>query len=324
MATLLRQGLQKTHSAFRPATIRSYDSMFRLFLAFTIFMKVNILAITALSLIAYLQFLEANHVSAASMSNHLSAIKAKLALFGLPLHPFADPRIKYFQKAMTLHRPLKVTLKKIIDIRTLQLILTACDSTYMGQVFKAVYSIAYFSFLRISNLVPHSITTFSPLYHLARADIIFAPPGLQIIVKWTKTLQSRDAIKILKIPSLGSNPICPVNAVKNLLQITPGSRNDPLFQYKTPKGWVPLTDNQVRFHLKLILKKLGLQDSNLTFHAFRRSGATHAFNSNVQIQEIQSHGTWTSDCVWKYITLDHDASAQVALAFQKQLHIPTS
>ena len=198
MATLLRQGLQKTHSAFRPATTRTYDSMFRLFLAFTIFMKVNIFAITPLSLIAYLQFLESNHISVASMSNHLSAIKAKLALFGLPLHPFADPRIKYFQKAMTLHRPFKVTLKKIIDIHTLQLIVRACDFTYMGQVFKAVYTIAYFSFLRLSNLVPHSTTLYSPLYHLARADIIFAPPGVQIIVKWTKTLQSKKCHKNLK------------------------------------------------------------------------------------------------------------------------------
>ena len=324
MAVLLRKGLQKTHLAFRPATARSYDSMFRLFLAFIIFMKINLHVLSPLSIIAYLEFLETNQVSAASIANHLSAIKAKLALFGLPLQAFTDPRIKYFQKAMTLHRPFKVKLKKIIDIKTLHLIIRACDSTYMGQIFKAVYTIAYFSFLRLSNLVPHSAKMFSPLYHLARADILFASPGLQIIVKWTKTLQARNVVKILKIPSLGTNPICPVTAVRNLLRISPGGRNDPLFQYKTPKGWSPMTDNQVRTHLKVILKKLGLQDANLTFHAFRRSGATYAFNSSVNLQEIQSHGTWTSDCVWRYITLDHNTSGQVALAFQKHLHIPTS
>ena len=146
MATLVRQGLQKAHLAFRPSTARSYDSMSRLFLAFTIFMRVSVQAISPLSLIAYLQFLEFNQISAASMANHLSAIKAKLALFGLPISSFADPRIKYFQKAMILHRPFKATLKKIIDIHTLQLIVRACDFTYMGQVFKAVYTIAYFSF----------------------------------------------------------------------------------------------------------------------------------------------------------------------------------
>ena len=175
------------------------------------------------------------------MSNYLSEIKAKLALFGLSIHLFSDPRIKYFQKAMILHRPFKVALKKIIDIHTLQLIVRPCDFTYMGQVFKAVYTVAYFSFLRLSNLVPHSVKLFSPLYHLARADIIFASPGMQIIIKWTKTLQSRDVFKILKIPSLGLNPICPVKAVKNLLAVTPGHRNDPLFQYKGSKGWLPLT-----------------------------------------------------------------------------------
>ena len=135
--------------------------MFRLFLAFTIFMRVNVFSLSPL---AYLQFLETNQISAASMSNHLSAIKAKLALFGLPIHPFSDPRIKYFQKAMILHRPFKVVLKKIIDIHTLQLIVRACD-----------FTVAYFSFLRLSNLVPDSVKLFSPHYHLARADVIFAP-----------------------------------------------------------------------------------------------------------------------------------------------------
>ena len=126
----------------------------------------------------------------------------------------------------------KPALKSRIDIDTLHLLVRACDSTYMGQVFKAVYTLAFFSFLRLSNLVPHSVKKISPLYHLARADIIFAKPGLQVIVKWTKTIQDRKSVKILKIPALGSNPICPVTAIKNLLKITPGSNNSPLFQYK--------------------------------------------------------------------------------------------
>ena len=265
-------------------------------------------------IIAYLQFLESNNTSGSAMANHLSAIKAKLSMLGISIQAFLDPRIKYFQKAMVLHRPFKVQLKKkIIDIDTLHLIVRTCDSTYMGQVFKAVYTLAFFSFLRLSNLVPHSV-----LYHLARGDIIFAKPGIHILIKWSKTLQSRNTVKILKIPMLGANPICPVTA------ITPGSKNDPLFQYKHPKGWAPLTDTQVRRHFQSVLQKLNLHNSNITFHAFRRSGATYAFNSNVALQDIQSHGTWTSECIWRYITLDHQASDQVSLAFQKHLYDPTS
>ena len=310
--------------AFRPATDRNYTSMFRLFVAFTVFMKLSIFHLTPLILIAYLQFLECNQFSPSAMANHMSAIKAKLSLSGISIRFFDDHRIKYFHKAMILHQPFKVKLKKTIHIDTLQLIVRACDSMYMGQVFKAVYTLAYFSFLRLSNLLPHTTAQFSPLYHLARADIIFAHPGIQVLIKWSKTLQARNVVKILKIPHLGSNPICPVTAIKNLLAITPGNNNSSLFQYKTSKGWVPLTDTQVRRHFRLVLKKLNLATSNLTFHAFRRSGATYAFNANVDLQHIQSHGTWTSECVWRYITLDHQGSDQVAATFKKQLYIPTS
>ena len=242
----------------------------------------------------------------------------------VPIHIFQDPRIKYFQKAMILHKPFKVQLKKIIDINTLQLMVRTCDSTYMGQVFKAIYTLAFFSFLRLSNLVPHSARAFSPLYHLSRGDIIFAKPGMHVLIKWSKTIQARNTVKILKIPILGANPICPVTAVKNLLAITPGTKNDPLFQYKTLNSWAPLTDTQLRRHFHLILKRLNLHTSNLTFHVFWRSGATYAFNSNVALQDIQSHGTWTSECVWRYITLDHNVSDQVSLSFQKQLYVPTT
>ena len=88
MNSLIKQGIQKTHMAFRPATSRNYESMFRLFIAFTIFMKINVCKLSPLALVAYLQFLETNQTSASAIANHLSAIKAKLALLGLSVQPF--------------------------------------------------------------------------------------------------------------------------------------------------------------------------------------------------------------------------------------------
>ena len=82
-------------------------------------MKLSIFKLSPLVVIAYLQFLETNNTSASAMANHISDIKAKLILFGMPVQIFNDQRIKYFQKAMILHQPFKVHLKKIIDIDTL-------------------------------------------------------------------------------------------------------------------------------------------------------------------------------------------------------------
>ena len=194
-------------------------------------------------------------------------LKTKMTLCGLSTASFQDQRVKYFLKAITLHRPFKVKLKTVIDIDTLLLIARACDFIYMGQIFKAFYTLAFFSFLRLSNFVPHTAASYSPLHQLARGDVIFAPPpppGLLLLIKWSKTIQARNAVKILKIPSLGDNPICPVKAIKNLLSITPGASNSPLFQYKTKMQWKPLTNNQVRRHFALILEKITI--AGLQYH----------------------------------------------------------
>ena len=118
----------------------------------------------------------------------------------------------------------------------------------MGQIYKALYLVAFFSFLHISNLVPHSIQVYSPIHQLAQGDLIFAPVGVHIITKWTKTLQSRDKIKILKLPSLGSNPLCPVSSVKALLLLVLKGKDLPVFQVKSNLTWCPLTDTKGRRH----------------------------------------------------------------------------
>ena len=43
------------------------------------------------------------------------------------------------------------------------------------------------NFQLIYNLAPHTKKAYSPLYHLARVDILFAPPGIQLLLKWSKT-----------------------------------------------------------------------------------------------------------------------------------------
>ena len=202
-------------------------------------MQVSLVSLQPMTIIAYLQFLASNGLSSPTLANHLAAIKANLSLYGIPTLIFQDPRIKYFQRAVTLRSSFKPALKSVIDIDTLQLLVRDCDSTYMGQVFKAVYTLAFFSFLRLSNLVPHSIKTFSPLYHLARGDILFANPGLHIIVKWSKTIQDRKSVKILKIPDLGSNPICPVMAIKICLKSHLDQTTHPCFNIRLPLSGFP-------------------------------------------------------------------------------------
>ena len=72
---------------------------------------------------------------------------------------------------------------------------------------------------------------------------------------------------------------------------TPFCDNMILFQVTTRCGRTPLTDSVARKHLKQVSIMLNTPKI-LTFHDFRRAGATWAFRHGVPVQEIQAQGTW--------------------------------
>ena len=80
----------------------------------------------------------------------------------------------------------------------------------------------------------------------------------------------------------------------------PASSNDPLFIIPRSTNLVPLTDSVARKHLKNASIALNISPS-LTFHAFRRAGASWAFSHGVLLEHIMRHGTWKSDAIWTYL-----------------------
>ena len=170
-------------------------------------------------------------------------------------------------------------------------------------------------------MVPHSFTSFDLTRHLARGDIIFSHDMAIVLVKWSKTIQSRDKIARIQIPVLPGSKLCPVAALKCMLAMVPGSRDDPLFSICRQGHWLPLTDSIVRKHLKRVSCILSWQHLHITFHTFRRSGASWAFQHGVPMDAIKQQGTWKSDCVWRYIhTHNNKLSDPLLQAFR--LHLP--
>ena len=105
--------------------------------------------------------------------NHLAAIKAKLVVLGLNPSPLDHKKIKYYLRALKLNRPISVTSHNIITVHMLLKIVYQCDYLYMDKVFKAVFLAAFFGFFRLSNLAPHSLTTFDFTRHVAGRDVFF-------------------------------------------------------------------------------------------------------------------------------------------------------
>ena len=74
-----------------------------------------------------------------------------------------------------------------------------------------------------------------------------------------------------------------------MIRLYPVSDNEPLFVVPRAQSLVPLTDSVARKHLKDISYHLGVPKS-LTFHDFRRAGASWAFQNGVPLEHIMKHG----------------------------------
>ena len=176
----------------------------------------------------------------------------------------------------------------------------------------------YFSFLRLSNILPHATAGFDVTRHSCVGDVIFSFTGTIIVVKWSKTIQDRVSTATVVIPYLGNSPLCPVSAIRTMLSGGQSQTDKPLFQIQVSECWKDLTVSVARKHLKRVSSILALPRS-LIFHDFRRGGATWAFLKGVPTQQIQAQGTWSSSCVWRYINLPPSAASQVSRTFQAHL-----
>ena len=277
-------------------------------------MKVALKDMDVNVILSFCECLVINNCSVSMIANYLSAIKASFVLYNMSYSLLDHPRIKYFQKSMSINRPLAVTSQNVIDLSMLQQISQSCDQLNFPEVFRAIFLTGFFGFFRLSNLAPHSILTFDPSRHLTGHDLFFTRKLVKVLIKWSKTIQNRDVVQVISLPKVSNRTICPFRTLKALTKLYPMTASNSVFQISTSSGWQPLTDSRVRKALKSINMTLGLNPHFFTFHSFRRSGATFAYNAHVPIQQIKRHGTWSSECVWRYIQSDHVSGEALALS----------
>ena len=266
---------------------------------------------------AYLQYLTDNGVSVNMISNNLSALKATFIIHQLDHSVFQSQQISYFVKALKINKPLTVVQRNIMSLDTLKTLVSLCNTIPSGQTFKAAFLLAFFAFLRISNIAPHASGAFDASRHLTPNDLKVSKNFMNVTIKWSKTLQTRDRVHVITVPKLASPLLCPVRALQQAIALYNPAPHEPLFQVKTSKGWVVLIDSRIRKALAKLNVKMGFPPSHFTFHTFRRSGASFAYNSHMPLGSIKHHGSWTSDCVWTYIQANENSSRDIAASFAR-------
>ena len=157
-----------------------------------------------------------------------------------------------------------------------------------GHVYKAVFLLAYFGFIRLSNLVTASPSTFDSTRHFLWDDVIYCEMD-----------QSSTKYQVVQIPILSPSPLCPVSALKVLLASSPSSSSKPLFTLTYPNSQTLLTAPMIT--LSRLLSNMGLNPSHYGFHAFRKCAVFWAADHDVPLQNLQAHGGWSSLAIDTYL-----------------------
>ena len=101
------------------------------------------------------------------------------------------------------------------------------------------------------------------------------------------------------------------------LASVPTGKHLPLFQILIKDHWLPLSGFKARSFLKLAVTSIGLDPKRYTFHSFRRSGASLAFNHDIDLARIKQHGSWKSDAIWTYLRNKPKEASTIPTTFAK-------
>ena len=285
--------------AYRPSTTSAHRTHVRAYFAFLHIMDLPPTT-TLHNIMVFIEYLHQNHISHKVISAYLSSVRSMATLYNLPLHPFSHPAITRLLRSISLTSHFAPTPRGVFDIPTLYNISMSCDTRDDPHLYRAIFLVAFYGILRMSNIAPHSSKNFSQHHHFLRQDVIFGPPGAHLILKWTKTMQDRKAHHIIQLPTISNKYLCPVQALTALLKSRDLPPQAPLFASINPPH-PPIIDTHIRDALRAILLLRNISPVSHGFHTFRRSGATFAFDHSVPLQNIMSHGLWKSSAVWTYL-----------------------
>jgi integrase len=222
-------------------------------------------------------------------------------------------------RSLEINSPVAYKPKPILQANQLYTLIYVMQGHPLFLFYRLAVLIGYMGMLRISNVTQVSLKQFDNTRHLARGDLKTSSNGIEIVLKWTKTLQSYGQGAIVVLPAIPCSPMCPLTAFHALNLKYPVHHSDPLFSHIHNNKLSMVTRSKIQNLLQLAAKKANLQ--NITFHALRRSAASAAFKSGVPLEQIQAQGCWSSQAIWSYI--DPSAKAHILPQFFSHYFLST-
>ncbi len=142
----------------------------------------------------------------------------------------------------------------------------------------------------------------TPRKHLTRGDLVFANdldgrPYARLRLPSAKTARAGETQDVFLV---GEGPLCPLAALRNLMEVVPADSSAPLFSWTDRNGAVrPMVKSTALSKINIILSTAGFGSS--FGHSFRIGGASFYLAKGVPPEIVRIHGRWKSLAYEVYI-----------------------
>ena len=220
--------------------------------------------------------------------------------------PTKDPLLQYIVKGIRRSqtnnsRPrLPITIQLLRDLK-LALHNATALTVHNKRMLWAAFCVAFYGFLRASELCSPAASSFDPMATLCHSDLTLTWSSAQLLIKASKTDPFRQTCTITMGATHTST--CPVAALQNYLPYRKKCSKLPLFLFDDGSY---LTRPSLTSHLRSLLLAIGLDPDIYASYSFRIGAATTAAAAGLPDWQIQALGRWSSDCYTQYIHTPQD------------------
>ena len=314
ITTLHNLTRKQRHKAFRPGTVSNHKSQFLLYIRFCQHYRLQDIDPTNDTVCMYATYLSKRFVSPQSVCNYMSAVRLLHKYLAIPAPALDSFDLKLTIRAIKLSMRHTPSQRRPLTVDMLRAMCTICDGlpASIGKMLKVALLFGFCGFLRQSNLAPRQAKQFDPTRHTCRGDVLIQPPGIVVIIKWTKTQQTTDKLTLLPIPAIPGSPLDPVVAYNEMIAAVPTrSDNDPLLLLPPTSRKRIVTTSLLQSCFRQLVAGVGGDPACFSLHSLRRGGATLAHHRGAHFLDIQRHGTWRSQAFLDYITTHGPADSPI-------------
>lgn len=309
--------------AYAPGTNSNLKSQWKAYLLFCSYFSLLPVPASASTICRYVMFLCHSLQTYQSVKNYLNGVR----VFHL-CHDYEFCLLAHFQVRLILQYAKRVLRSAPIAKLPIEpcILLRFRDILDLSSPRDAslwcCFLIAFFGFLRKSNVVPLTAHSVVSNRHLLRGHISRTSFGLQLNLSWTKTIQFAERMLIIPICAIPGSPLDPVAAYDHMCQLSPAPSDAPAFVYRVGDTLNSFTHATLVAQLRVLLQQIGLNPALYGGHSFRRGGCSFAFRSQVPVELLKRHGDWRSACYLRYLDFSLDQQLIVTDYMAKRLMSP--